>query len=145
VAPRWDLYRLERQQPTLENVFLQYVKRTRAGRFMSGVLAVLEKELLTYFRSPIAYFVLAVFYVGTGYFFTYNIFLTGDATMNETFLNMGSLLVIVLPMLTMRLFAANTARGRWSYCRRCRSGRVTSCSESISAQRSFSCCSRSAR
>ena len=73
---------------------------------MSGVIAVLEKELLTYFRSPIAYFVLAVFYVGTGYFFTYNIFLTGDATMNETFLNMGILLIIVLPMLTMRLFAA---------------------------------------
>jgi ABC-2 type transport system ATP-binding protein len=26
VAARWDLHRLERQQPTLENVFLQYVK-----------------------------------------------------------------------------------------------------------------------
>jgi ABC-2 type transport system ATP-binding protein len=25
VAVRWDLHRLERQQPTLENVFLQYV------------------------------------------------------------------------------------------------------------------------
>ena len=30
VAARWDLYRLERQQPTLENVFLRYVKRTDA-------------------------------------------------------------------------------------------------------------------
>ena len=78
---------------------------------MSGTLAILEKELLTYFRSPIAYFVLAVFFVGTGYFFTYNIFLTGDATMNETFQNMGILLIIVLPMVTMRLFAAEyTAR-----------------------------------
>jgi len=73
---------------------------------MSGVLAVLEKELLTYFRSPIAYFVLAVFFVGAGYFFTYNVFMTGDATMNETFLNMGILLVIVLPMVTMRIFSA---------------------------------------
>jgi ABC-2 type transport system ATP-binding protein len=27
VVGRWDLHRLERQQPTLENVFLQYVKR----------------------------------------------------------------------------------------------------------------------
>jgi ABC-2 type transport system ATP-binding protein len=27
VAARWDLHRLERQQPTLENVFLQYVSR----------------------------------------------------------------------------------------------------------------------
>jgi hypothetical protein len=25
VAARWDLHRLERQQPTLENIFLKYV------------------------------------------------------------------------------------------------------------------------
>lgn len=73
---------------------------------MSGTLALFEKELLTCFRSPIAYFVLAVFLVGTGYFFTYNVFLTGDATMDETFQNMGILLLIVLPMVSMRLFAA---------------------------------------
>lgn len=73
---------------------------------MTGTLAILQKELLTYFRSPIAYFVVAVFLVGTGYFFTYNIFLTGDATMNETFQNMGILLLVVLPMVSMRLFSA---------------------------------------
>ena len=73
---------------------------------MTGTLAILQKELLTYFRSPIAYFVVAVFLVGTGYFFTYNIFLTGDATMNETFQNMGILLVVVLPLVSMRLFSA---------------------------------------
>ena len=73
---------------------------------MTGTLAVLQKELLTYFRSPIAYFVVAVFLVGTGYFFTYNIFLTGDATMNETFQNIGILLLVVLPMVSMRLFSA---------------------------------------
>jgi ABC-2 type transport system ATP-binding protein len=28
VAARWDLHRLERQQPTLENIFLQYVQET---------------------------------------------------------------------------------------------------------------------
>jgi ABC-2 type transport system ATP-binding protein len=32
VARRWDLHRLERQQPTLENVFLHYVKAATAGR-----------------------------------------------------------------------------------------------------------------
>jgi ABC-2 type transport system ATP-binding protein len=31
VAPRWPLHRLERQQPTLENVFLHYVGRHPAG------------------------------------------------------------------------------------------------------------------
>ncbi len=72
---------------------------------MNGVLAVYRKELLTYFRSPIAYFVVAVFLLGTGYFFTYNMFLTGSASMDETFRNMGILLLTVSPLVSMRLFA----------------------------------------
>ena len=72
---------------------------------MNGVLAVYKKELLTYFRSPIAYFVVAVFLVGTGYFFTYNIFLSGSASMDETFRNMGILLLTVIPLVSMRLFS----------------------------------------
>lgn len=72
---------------------------------MNGVLAVLHKELVTYFRSPIAYFVVAVFLLGTGYFFTYNMFLTGDGTMTETLRNMGILLVTLMPVMSMRLFA----------------------------------------
>ncbi len=78
---------------------------------MSGVLAVYHKELWTYFRSPIAYFVVAVFLVGTGYFFTYNIFLTGNATMTETFRNMGILLLLVIPVVSMRLFSGEYSAG----------------------------------
>lgn len=73
---------------------------------MNGVFAVYRKEILTYFRSPIAYFVVAVYLVGAGYFFTYNVFLTGTATMTETFLNMSILLVTLLPIVSMRLFSA---------------------------------------
>jgi ABC-2 type transport system permease protein len=73
---------------------------------VSGTLALLHKELLAYFRSPIAYFVVAVFLVGTGYFFLYNVFLTGDATMHATFQSIGILLVVLLPMVSMRLFSA---------------------------------------
>jgi ABC-2 type transport system permease protein len=75
------------------------------------MLAVYEKELAGYFRSPIAYFVVAVFLLGTGYFFLYNVFLTGDATMAETFQNMGVLLLIVLPLVSMRLFAGEANAG----------------------------------
>ncbi len=71
----------------------------------NGVKAVYDKEIISYFRSPIAYFVIAVFLLGTGYFFTYNIFLTGVGTMDQTFQNMGILLVVLAPVLTMRLFA----------------------------------------
>jgi ABC-2 type transport system permease protein len=73
---------------------------------MNGLLAVYRKELSAYFRSPIAYFVVAVFLLGTGYFFLYNIFLTGFATMDETFRNMGILLITLSPLISMRLFAA---------------------------------------
>jgi len=72
---------------------------------MRGLIAIYQKELITYFRSPIAYFVVSVFLLGTGYFFLYNIFMTGIGTMNETFQNMGILLLLVVPVITMRLFS----------------------------------------
>lgn len=72
----------------------------------NGVAAVYGKEMQTYFRSPIAYFVIAVFLLGTGYFFTYNIFLTGVGTMDQTLQNMGILLITLAPVLTMRLFSS---------------------------------------
>ena len=78
---------------------------------MNGVLAIYEKEMRHYFRSPIAYFVVAVFLVGTGYFFNYNIFLTGIAAMDETFQNMGMLLLVLCPVISMRLFAGERGAG----------------------------------
>jgi ABC-2 type transport system permease protein len=73
---------------------------------VKGVSAVFQKEILSYFRSPIAYFVVAVFLVGTGYFFSYNMFMSGSASMDETFRNMGILLLTLIPLVTMRLFSA---------------------------------------
>jgi len=77
---------------------------------VSGTLAVYQKELLTYFRSPIAYYV-AVYLLGTGYFFLYNIFLAGETAMAGTFQNMGVLLITLAPLISMRLFAAEYSAG----------------------------------
>ena len=52
-----------------------------------------------------------MFLLGTGYFFLYNIFFTGDATMAGTFQNMGILLLTIVPLLSMRLFAAEHGAG----------------------------------
>jgi ABC-2 type transport system permease protein len=52
-----------------------------------------------------------VFLLGTGYFFLYNIFFTGDATMAGTFQNMGLLLILLVPLFSMRLFAAEYSAG----------------------------------
>jgi len=78
---------------------------------MTGTRAVYEKELATYFRSPIAYYVVAVFLLGTGYFFLYNVFLTGETTMAGTFQNMGILLITLVPVISMRLFSAEYSGG----------------------------------
>ena len=78
---------------------------------MSGTLAVYQKELLTYFRSPIAYYVVAVYLLGAGYFFLYNIFLAGETAMAGTFQNMGVLLITLAPLISMRLFAAEYSAG----------------------------------
>lgn len=78
---------------------------------MSGTLAVYRKEMATYFRSPIAYYVVAVFLLGSGYFFLYNIFLSGETAMAGTFQNMGILLMTLAPVISMRLLAAEYNAG----------------------------------
>ncbi len=78
---------------------------------MSGTVAVYQKELATYFRSPIAYYVVSVFLLGTGYFFLYNIFLTGETAMAGTFQNMGVLLVTLAPVISMRLLSGEYSAG----------------------------------
>ena len=78
---------------------------------MNGTLAIYQKELSTYFRSPIAYYVVAVYLLGAGYFFLYNIFLSGETAMAGTFQNMGVLLVTLAPLISMRLLSAEYSAG----------------------------------
>ena len=78
---------------------------------MSGTRAVFQKEIATYFRSPIAYYVVAVFLLGSGYFFLYNIFLGGETAMAGTFQNMGVLLLTLAPVISMRLMATEYSAG----------------------------------
>ncbi|MDA0237218.1 MAG: ABC transporter permease [Proteobacteria bacterium] len=73
---------------------------------MNGLTAVLNKELTNYFQSPIAYFIVAVFLLGTGYFFIDHVFLSGSAAMDTTLQSMGVLLITVVPAISMRLFSA---------------------------------------
>lgn len=78
---------------------------------MNGVLALYQKELWHYFRSPIAYFVVSVFLIGTGYFYTSDILLNEVASMTETFRNMGILTMVVMPVISMRLFSSEYSDG----------------------------------
>jgi ABC-2 type transport system permease protein len=53
----------------------------------------------------------AVYLLGAGYFFLYNVFLTGETSMTSTLQNMGILLVTLAPLISMRLFAAEYSAG----------------------------------
>ena len=54
---------------------------------MRGFGPLLRKELRQLFGTPIPYLVVAVFWVATGYFFSFNVFLVRATHMVTTFHN----------------------------------------------------------
>ena len=66
--------------------------------------AIFRRELKAYFTSPIAYIFLAVFYLYTSMLFVnYNAYY-GTTDMSTVFTGAFSIMMILLPLLTMRLF-----------------------------------------
>lgn len=79
---------------------------------MSKIVAVMNRELRSYFYSPLGYVVIGVYLVITGIFFGTMDFLPNrpaemQAAMNYTVL----LLVFLLPVLTMRLVSEEMSKG----------------------------------
>jgi ABC-2 type transport system permease protein len=68
-----------------------------------GIL--LRKELHATFTSPVAYAVAAVFLLVTGYTFSLTLFFTKVANLTYIFHQMYVLLVLLVPIITMRAFA----------------------------------------
>lgn len=66
--------------------------------------AIFRRELKAYFTSPIAYIFIAVFYIYTSVFFTmYNLGF-GTTDLSTSFTTAFTIIMILLPLLTMRLF-----------------------------------------
>lgn len=79
---------------------------------MSGALRALYiKELRELFATPIAFVLLAVFWALTGWFFSFGLFFVNVAQMVGTFHNMSLLLLLVMPLVTMRIFAEENKSG----------------------------------
>ena len=73
---------------------------------MSSIWAITLKELKTYFVSPIAYIITAMFLMISGYFYSLILSMTKDAgMMTYLFGNMSVILLLICPLLSMRLFA----------------------------------------
>ncbi len=78
---------------------------------MNGLCAMAAKELREYFATPIAYVVMAVFWAMSGYFFSFNLFFVNTVHMVTAFHNMSVLLLLLMPLLTMRIFAEENKVG----------------------------------
>lgn len=74
-------------------------------------LAIMKKELMTYFYTPIAYIVITAFLVVTGFFFFKDFFYFNQAEMRAFFQFLPLVLTLVVPAITMRLFAEEIHSG----------------------------------
>jgi ABC-2 type transport system permease protein len=74
-------------------------------------VAIMKKELMTYFYTPIAYIVITAFLVVTGFFFFKDFFYFNQAEMRAFFQFLPLVLTLVVPAITMRLFAEEIHSG----------------------------------
>ena len=72
---------------------------------MKQVIYIFEKEFRTYFVSPIAYIVISIFLLVTGWFFFMTFFLFDQADLRNFFALLPIIFSFVVPAVTMRLFS----------------------------------------
>lgn len=78
---------------------------------MRALPILLRKELRALFYSPIAYILIAVFLLLMGYSFTLTLFLNKYATLVHIFFQAAGLLLLLVPIVTMRLLAEERRAG----------------------------------
>jgi ABC-2 type transport system permease protein len=72
---------------------------------MRQVTTIFRKEFNAYFVSPIAYIVISIFLLVTGWFFFSTFFLLNDANLRNFFSLLPIIFAFVVPAITMRLFS----------------------------------------
>lgn len=72
---------------------------------MAQALHIFSKELKDYFVSPIAYIVICIFLLITGWFFFATFFLMDQANLRSFFSMLPLIFPFVIPAVTMRLFS----------------------------------------
>ena len=72
---------------------------------MQQVFQIFKKEFFTYFVSPIAYIVISIFLVVTGWFFFSTFFIYNQASLRSFFALLPIMFSFVVPAVTMRLFS----------------------------------------
>ena len=80
---------------------------------MRQALLIFKKEFKDYFISPIAYIVIAIFLIVTGWLFFSSFFLFDQADLRRFFGLLPFLFALVVPIITMRLFSEELNVGSW--------------------------------
>ncbi|HEU4694817.1 MAG TPA: ABC transporter permease, partial [Vicinamibacterales bacterium] len=78
---------------------------------MSSLSALVDKEVRTLFQAPIAWIVIGVFLGLMGYSFTLTLFNNRYATLVHIFFQVAGLLLLIVPIITMRLVAEERRAG----------------------------------
>jgi len=78
---------------------------------VSSLSALVDKEVRTLFQAPIAWIVIGVFLGLTGYSFTLTLFNNRYATLVHIFFQVAGLLLLIVPIITMRLLAEERRAG----------------------------------
>lgn len=74
------------------------------------MLAIFKREFLSYFRSPVGYVAISIFSFLSGFVF-YSMFANGQVNIASEVLTLRSFFVVIIPIITMGLFAEDKKRG----------------------------------
>lgn len=77
----------------------------------SNIKHIFLKELRSFFNSPVAYIVIIVYLLITGYIFTSGFFVSGRSTLRVVFEWTELLMIVLAPLMTMRLIAEEKRQG----------------------------------
>ncbi len=80
---------------------------------MRNTVNIFRKEFKGYFISPIAYIVISIFLILTGWFFFSTFFLFGQAEMRSFFSLLPVIFSFIIPAVTMRLFSEEFNTGSY--------------------------------
>jgi ABC-2 type transport system permease protein len=78
---------------------------------MRNVTTIYQREILSYFYSPIAYVVISVFLVASGFFFAGNLQFWQEASLKGSLDSIQFFLLLLTPVITMKLFSDEAKSG----------------------------------
>ena len=82
---------------------------------MSKILSIAKKELMTYFKSPIAYIILILTITIFNIFFFMIIDQNREVSLRDIFQVMEFMFVFLVPLLTMRMFSEEKLTGTMEF------------------------------